>query len=311
MASKTSVGIIGMGAVGSSVAVSTLQGGAAQELLIYDRREERAEGEAMDLSHGSSFYPAAVVRSAPPEEMLATRAVVIAAGRGGSPDESRLELLRDNAEIIRQLARRFASYAGVVVVVTNPVDVLTYEFQRASGLPPERVIGTGTILDTARLRQVLGRELRVDPRSIHAQVVGEHGDSEVVLWSSATVGGMRLRQWAGWGRQLEQAVADEVRTAAYRIIQRKGSTNHAIGLSTAALLRWMLRGERRILTVSRVQDASAGLGDVALSLPTIVGADGAEQVIHPELDPEERAALERSARVLREAIQSVGEDQGR
>jgi L-lactate dehydrogenase len=306
MATKTSIGIIGMGAVGSSVAVSTLSGGAVQELLVHDRREERAEGEAMDLSHGSSFYPAATVRSARPEEMLTTRAVVIAAGRGGSPDESRLDLLRDNAEIIRELARRFASYSGVVVVVTNPVDVLTYEFQRASGLPPERVIGTGTILDTARLRQVLGRELRVDPRSIHAQVVGEHGDSEVVFWSSATVRGLRLRKWPGRSRELERAVADEVRTAAYQIIRRKGSTNHAIGLTTAALLKWMLRGERRILTVSRVQDGAAGLGDVALSLPTIVGVEGAEQVIEPELDADERTALDHSARVLREAIASVG-----
>jgi L-lactate dehydrogenase len=306
MSSRTSIGIIGTGWVGASVAISTLHSGAARELLLYDRREDVAEGEAMDLSHGSSFYPAATIRSAPPEEMLATSAVVIAAGRGGKPQESRLDLLRDNAATLRDLARRFTGYEGVVVVVTNPVDVLTYEFQKASGLPPERVIGTGTMLDTARLRQVLGRELRVDPRSIHAQVVGEHGDSEVVLWSSAMVGGTLLRRWPGWSGELEQRVAQEVRAAAYQIIRRKGATNHAIGLVTAALLRWMLRGERRILTVSRLQTGALGLREVALSLPTVVSSEGAVQVVEPDLDDAERAALERSAGVLRNAINSLG-----
>ncbi|HEX9939306.1 MAG TPA: hypothetical protein VGB15_19340 [Longimicrobium sp.] len=310
MAAKVSVGIIGMGWVGTSVAISTLQTGAVQELLLHDKREGLAEGEAMDLSHGSPFYPAATVRAAPPQEMLETSAVVIAAGRGGKPDETRLDLLRDNAALIRDLARHFVDYPGVVVVVTNPVDVLTYEFQQASGLPAQRVIGTGTMLDTARLRQVLGRELNLDPRSIHAQVVGEHGDSEVVLWSNAMVGGTLLRQWPGWSREMEERVATEVRTSAYQIIQRKGATNHAIGLVTAALLRWMLRGERRILTVSRVQDGALGVRNVALSLPTIVGADGASQVIAPDLEPEERAAFDRSADVLRQAIASVREPSG-
>ena len=274
-------------------------------MLLHDQRQDLAQGEAMDLSHGSSFYPAASVRSAPPEEMLSTSAVVIAAGRGGEPQESRLDLLRDNAVIIRDLAQHFVGYEGVVVIVTNPVDVLTYEFQNASGLPPERVIGTGTMLDTVRLRQALGCELNMDPRSVHAQVVGEHGDSEVVLWSSAMLGGTSLRKWPGWSTELEQNVAQEVRTAASQIIQRKGATNHAIGLVTATLLKWMLRGERRVLTVSRVQTGALGLREVALSLPTIVGSEGAMQVIEPDFDSEERAAFKRSAEVLQHAIASV------
>ena len=306
MPERISIGIIGTGWVGASVAISTLHTGAAQELLLFDKRTQVAEGEAMDLSHGSSFYPAAVVRSASLEEMRETSAIVVAAGRGGSPTESRLDLLRDNAAIIRDLAHGFTDYRGIVVVVTNPVDVLTHVFQQSSGLPPERVIGTGTMLDTARLRQVLGRELRMDPRSVHAHVLGEHGDSEVVAWSSAMIGGTRLRQWPDWSREIEQRVATEVRTAAYEIIQRKGSTNHAIGLVTATLLKWMLRGERRILNVSRVQTTVPGLEDVALSLPAIVGATGAEQVLEPDLDGEERAAFERSADVLREAIAAAG-----
>lgn len=305
MAAKSSIGIIGTGWVGSSVAISTLHSGFPEELLLYDAREAVAEGEAMDLAHGAPFYPTAQVRMAPPQDMLHTRAVVIAAGRGGSPSESRLDLLRDNARIIRDLAQNFTGYEGIVLVVTNPVDVLTYEFQQASGLPPERVIGTGTMLDTARLRQVLGRELDQNPRSIHAQVVGEHGDSEVVLWSSATLGGRALRDWPGWTVEKENAVAQEVRTAAYEIIQRKGATNHAIGLVTATLLKWMLRGERRILTVSRVQSGALGLQDVAISLPTVVGTGGAIEALEPNFSPDEREAFEHSSQVLKRAIASI------
>lgn len=311
MRTKVSIGIIGTGWVGTSVAISTLHSGIAQELLLHDQRQAVAEGEAMDLSHGAPFYPAAKVRSAPPEQMLDTSAVVIAAGRGGGPQESRLDLLRGNVAIIRELAEQFTEYQGVVVLVTNPVDVLTYEFQRASGLPPERVIGTGAMLDTSRLRQAIGRELQMDPRSVHAQLVGEHGDSGVVLWSSATVGGIRLREWAGWSSAQEQAVAEEVRTAAYEIIQRKGATNHAIGLVTAALLSWMLRGGRRVLTVSRVQTGALGLKNVALSLPTVVSAGGAVQVMEPNCDQRELAAIQQSADVLRRAIGSIAEEESK
>jgi len=191
----TSVGVIGTGWVGASVAISTLHGGFASELLLADSRREVAEGEAMDLAHGAAFYTTAAVRAVPVAEMLETSAVVIAAGRGGKAGESRLDLLRDNAKILRELGTKLRGYRGLVVVVTNPVDVLTYVIAESSGLPPERVIGTGTMLDTARLRQALGQELRVDPHSVHAQVVGEHGDSEVVLWSTAHVGGTPLRRW--------------------------------------------------------------------------------------------------------------------
>ena len=304
---NASVGIVGIGWVGASVAISALHSGVASELLLADVRGDVAEGEAMDLAHGASFYPAAQVRAATVEELIDTDAVVIAAGRGGKPGESRLELLRDNAKTVRELGKRLRDYRGLVIVVTNPVDVLTYVVTESSGLPPERVIGTGTMLDTARLRQVLGAELRLDPRSVHAQVIGEHGDSEVVLWSSAQVGGTALRSWPGWSRDREREVAERVRTAAYEIIKRKGATNHAIGLVTAALLRWTLRGERRVLTVSRVQSERAlGLRDVALSLPTIVGGDGATEVVVPEMDGAERDGLERSAEVLRNALASIG-----
>ena len=299
---EPTVGIIGTGWVGASVAISTLHSGVAGELLLHDARAQVAEGEAMDLSHGASFYPPARVRSAAIDELLETDAVVVAAGRHGGPRQTRLELLRENASLARELGRRFAGYKGIVVLVTNPVDVLTLVFQRACGLPPERVVGTGTLLDTSRLRQVLARELGIDARSVHAQVVGEHGDSEVVLWSSAAAGGIALREWPGWQRAREGALAEEVRTAAYEIIRRKGATNHAIGLATAALLRWMLRGENRVVTVSCLQPRDGPYAGVALSLPCIVGIGGAARVLAPAMDEDETARLARSADVLRSAI---------
>ncbi|HEX7154971.1 MAG TPA: L-lactate dehydrogenase [Thermoanaerobaculia bacterium] len=304
---KQTIGIIGTGWVGSSVAISTLHAGIAQEVLLHDRREEAAEGDAMDLAHGAPFYPAASVRTATIDAMRDSAAIVVSAGRGGRPGETRLDLLKDNAAAIRDIGERLRGYSGIIVMVTNPVDVLTYVMTEASGLPPSRVLGTGTMLDTARLRQILGHELRIDPRSVHAQVVGEHGYSEVVLWSGARAGGMNLRAWPGWSDALEARIAGEVRTAAYEIIRRKGATNHAIGLVTAALLKWMLRGERRVLTVSRVQEGACGLQDVALSLPAIVDTDGATQIIEPEMTAEEQARLHASAEVLRKALASLKE----
>jgi L-lactate dehydrogenase len=296
------IGVIGMGWVGSSVAISILHMGVATDLLVHDRDAALAEGEAMDLAHGASFYPAAKVRPTSIEEMRDADAVVISAGRGSTAGQSRLDLMRDNAVSVRSIASQLSGMRGILVIVTNPVDVMTFAATRASGLPAERVIGTGTMLDTARLRQVLGRELDLDPRAVHAHIIGEHGDSEVVLWSKARVGGLDLRAWPGWTREREPGLADEVRRAAYEIIARKGATNHAIGLVTAALLRWMLRGERRVLTVSRVQNGVLGLRDIAISLPTVVGRAGGVEIIDPKMNAEELAAFEHSAGVLRSSI---------
>jgi L-lactate dehydrogenase len=299
------IGIVGLGWVGSSVAISTLHSGIASELLLNDARPGLAEGEAMDLAHGDSFYSSARVGVAEVSEMRDCDAVVISAGRGGSPEESRLDLLRDNVRIVDEIATQLRGASGVLVVVTNPVDVMVRVATAASGLPPSRVIGTGTMLDTARLRQTLGLEFSVDPRSVHAQVVGEHGDSEVVLWSGARIGGARLSTWPEWNEARQKQVAERVRRAAYEIIRRKGATNHAIGLVTAALLRWMLRGAGRVVCVSRVQEGVLGLRDTALSLPTIVSPEGAVRVLEPDVTEEERQGILASARVLDEAWASV------
>lgn len=303
---KRRVAIIGTGWVGASIAISTLHQGIADELLLDDVRHEVAEGEAMDLAHGASFYPSANVRAATIEEIAAVDVIVVAAGRGGRPGESRLELLRENAAAISQIGRRLIAARGIVVMVTNPVDILTKVMTKVSGLPAARVVGTGTMLDTARLKHVVGHTVNVDPHSVHTHVVGEHGDSEVVLWSAARIAGVPLRDWPGWRPEREPALADEVRRGAYEIIRRKGATNHAIGLVTADLLRCLLRDERRVLTVSRVQDGVLGLQDLALSLPAIVGADGAADVLEPEMNSDERERLQLSADVLRGAATGAG-----
>jgi L-lactate dehydrogenase len=307
------IGLIGTGWVGASVAISTLHAGLATDLLLADARQAVAEGEAMDLAQGAAYYPSAEVRAASVAEIAEADVVVVAAGRNGKPGQARLELLRDNASLVRELGRQLAGCPGTVVMVTNPVDVLTRVMQEASGLPPERVLGTGTMLDSARLRQVLGRELGVDPRSVHAQVLGEHGDSEVVLWSQATVGGLLLRQWPGWSAEHETRIALAVRRSAYEIIARKGATNHAIGLVTADLLASLMRDDRRILPVSRVHHGRLATADgailqldgVALSVPAIVGQGGANEPLLPAMDQSELEALQRSADILRAAADTL------
>ena len=298
------IGIVGMGWVGTSIAASLLTRTATRELYLNDIRTGLAEGEAMDLAHAAPFLRAAMVRSATLSEMHGCDAVVIAAGRNGKPGESRLDLLRDNAGIVRTLGEQLRGFGGLLVVVTNPVDVLTHVLLAASGLPPARVIGSGTLLDTARMRHVIGTELGVSPQSVHMNVLGEHGDSQVAVFSSATVGTMPLRAWPGWERNKEAALSDRVRWAAREIIARKGATNHAIGLATAYLLKWALADEQRVLTVSRLQEGAGGLRDVCISLPAIVGRAGATQVLEPAVDDTERAALARSAEVLRQAYVS-------
>ena len=233
--------------------------------------------------------------------------VVIAAGRAGDASQTRLELLRDNAAITRDIGGRLqaASFRGIVIMLTNPVDVLTHVMTQASGLPASRVLGTGTMLETSRLRQMIGERLGIDPRSVHAQVVGEHGDSNVVLWSGARIGGRALRDWPGWKPEHENELGEAVRVAAYEIIRRKGATNHAIGLVTAQLLKAIFRDAQRVLTVSRVQQDACGIDGVALSLPAVVGRAGATTIVAPDMDAGEQDAFARSAAVLARAQQEA------
>ena len=300
-----SLGIIGLGWVGSSVAISVLHRGICQELLLNDARPGLAEGEAMDFNHGSSFFASTEVKAVDIEDMMHCHAIVITAGRGGSPTESRLDLLNDNIRIAKEISEQLSGFKGILIIVANPVDVLTYFYQKFTGLPVGRVIGTGTMLDTARLREMVGRYINVDPRSVHAKVIGEHGDSEVVLWSEADIGGTPLSQWKGWDTSYEEEIALKVKRAAYDIIQRKGATNHAIGLVTATLLKWILRGERRIITLSTVLNGPLGLSNIATSLPSLVSEYGVEEVLEVNMSKAEKAAFLHSAQVISDAIQGT------
>lgn len=302
---KNSIGIIGMGWVGASVAISILHRGICRELLLNDVREGIAEGEAMDLNHGTSFFPTANVKAAEIEEMLDCRAIVVTAGRGGSGKETRIQLLQDNIGIAREISRKLVGYTGILIVVANPVDVLTYFYQKYTAIPAHRVIGTGTLLDTSRLREAIATRLNIEPKTIHAHVVGEHGDSELVLWSRAAIGGLNLRDWSEWKRPFEKEIEEEVRTAAYEIIRRKGATNHAIGLVTAELLKWIFRGERRVVTLSSVLSGEYGLSELAISLPVIISENGVDRVLEMELKEEETMRLKKSAEVIKDAIRSV------
>ncbi|QNL20627.1 L-lactate dehydrogenase [Hyphobacterium sp. CCMP332] len=300
-----SIGIIGMGWVGTGVASSILHKGICRELLLNDARKEIAEGEAMDFNHGSPFYSSAEVRAVEIEEMLNCKAIVITAGRGGKPDESRLDLLKENIKIVKNISAKLKGFKGILIIVANPVDILTYFYQKYTKLPPGQVIGTGTMLDTARLREMIGKKLALEPKSVHAQVIGEHGDSEVVLWSRAMIGGIPLREWKDWNSEYESEIGERVRRAAYEIIKRKGATNHAIGLVTATLLKWILRGEKRIINLSTLISGPYGINDIAISLPSMVSNKGVIDVLELKMTDSESKALQKSVRVISDAINSV------
>lgn len=302
---KTSIGIIGLGWVGASTALSILHKGICKELLLNDIKPGLAEGEAMDLNHGSSFYPACKIRASEIRDMKNCDAIVITAGRGSKPGETRLDLLNENVKIANQISAELDGFKGILIIVANPVDILTYYYQKFTQIPANKVIGTGTMLETARLREIIGRNLEIDPRNIHAQVIREHGDSNVTLWSSATIGSMKLRNWESWNTESEPEIEDKVRNAAYEIIKRKGATNHAIGLVTATLLKWILKGNRRIVNVSSLISNKYGLSDVALSLPSLIDENGISKILDLELSQKEKEKLERSSNIIKEAIESI------
>jgi L-lactate dehydrogenase len=302
---KRSIGIIGTGAVGTSIAISILHTGIADELLFWNRNMDHAEGEAMDLAHGASWYSTTSINVTTIEKMKSADIIVIAAGKAQQPGESRLDLIKENAKIIHHIGAQLTDYQGIIVVVTNPVDILTKVLMSSSGLPATRVIGTGTMLDTARLKHGLGKILNIDPHSVHAQVIGEHGDSEVILWSSVRIGGLALDNLPHWDWHLKEKIENDVKLAAYRIIQKKGATNHAVGLASANLLKCILRNEHRVLTVSHNQDCINNHKGVTLSLPSVVGEDGILEVLMPKMSTDEEDNLMHSAKIINAAYEEI------
>ncbi|HEY6057429.1 MAG TPA: L-lactate dehydrogenase [Candidatus Limnocylindrales bacterium] len=310
--SPSRVGVVGVGNVGATFAFSLVLSGTASEIVLVDANEERVEGEAMDLNHSVPFTRPTRIWAGTYEDLAGVAVTVISAGAGQRPGESRLDLIKRNAAIFRQVVPQVAEHNpdGVIVIATNPVDILTYEAWKISGLPPSRVFGSGTILDTARFRYLLSEHFRVDPRSVHAFIVGEHGDSEVPVWSLANIAGMQLRDYsAAIGLAYEQAAMDEIfaqtRDAAYRIIERKGATYYAVAAGLMRIVEAILRDQRTVLSVSSLISDYYGVDDVCLSLPTVISRRGVEGVLRLELDRTEAHGFRHSAEVLRSYLDEL------
>src|SRR5436309_1096218 len=304
------VSIIGGGGlVGSSAAYALQCGGIVSHVCLIDANADAARGHALELLHGACMTSDQRLSAGTMEDVATSNVVVVTAGLRRKPDESRLDLINRNVDLFLGLLDQMKS-AGLkedsyLIVVSNPVDVLTYLAVRRSGLPWQRVLGLGTQLDTARFRSYLARRLQVPPTQVNALILGEHGDSMVPIWSSATIAGLPMDQWPGFTPQLQKEVFEETKTAGAQVIKLKGGSGFAVGLSIREVVHSVALDSRRVLPVSTLQLGAYGLRDVCLSVPTVVGCGGARQHIELALTQKERLGLQQSARTLRDTIQQV------
>jgi L-lactate dehydrogenase len=308
------IAVVGAGSVGATLAYACLIGGVARTIALYDVNAAKTRAETLDLNHGLQFVPmATVVGSDDIEVCRGADLVVVTAGAKQKPGQTRLELAAANVALCRQLVPRLLEVAGdaIMLLVTNPVDVVTYAALKFSGLPPRRVFGSGTVLDSSRLRLLVAQHCGVAVQNVHAYIAGEHGDSEIPLWSSASIGSIPLLRWEVPGRPAldEAARAEIVRQvvgAAEEIIRGKGATNYAVGLAATRIVEAVLRDQRQVLPVSSLLDGVDGIRDVCLSVPSVVDRGGVETVLPVPLSPEEAQGLRRSAETVRGVIRSLG-----
>ncbi len=308
------VAIIGAGSVGASMAYACLIRHSARSVVLYDINTAKVQAEVLDLAHGAQFTGSAEVQGGDDASLLeGSHVVVVTAGAKQEPGQTRLDLAATNVSLLEKLMPVLLERApdAVFVLVTNPCDVLTVAAQRISGLPANRVLSSGTVLDSSRLRLLLARRAQVSPSSVHANIVGEHGDSEFALWSQARIGPVPLREWTAKGQQpfsteeLER-ISHDVRNAAYRVIEGKGATNFAIGLAGARIIEAVLGDQHAILPVSTVHDGYKGYSGVAFSMPSIVDGAGVNTVLDVALSPEEEQLLSASAEALQQTQQTLG-----
>ncbi|MCI2242415.1 L-lactate dehydrogenase [Adlercreutzia faecimuris] len=306
------VAVIGCGFVGAASAFALLESGLFSEMVLIDVDAERAEGEALDISHGMAFASPMSIYAGTYDDIADAGVIVVTAGVGQKPGETRIDLVHRNVEVFRGIMGeiRARDCGGILLVVSNPVDVLTYAAIRLSGMPESRVIGSGTVLDTARLKQIIGERLEVDPRNVHARILGEHGDSEIIAWSSAHVAGIPLEDFYnmradGSYDDFRREMTDLVRNAAYEIIRRKKATYYGIALTVKRICEAIVRDEKSVLSVSNVLHGEFGIEDVALSTPCIVGRGGIEGRLPPSLNYAEQQSLKASAALLREVIDGI------
>ena len=310
---KPKIAIIGAGNVGSTFAFSLMISGLAREIVLIDKNESLAIGECMDLNHGLSFAHPTKIYAAGFEGCVDADIVVITAGANQKPDETRTDLVNKNVVIFKDIVPAVAKYAkdAILLVVTNPVDILTYVTLKLSGFPSNRVIGSGTVLDTARLKYMISDYAKVDPGNIHAYIIGEHGDTELPVWSNATIGGMDIETYCSEYAQQGNAKNElkeiflKVKNSAYEIIKRKGATNYSIALSLVKITRSILRDENSILPVSTLITDYYGISDVCISIPSIVNIHGVEQYVRIDLSDEEQELFKHSANTLKGFIRGI------
>jgi len=296
--------------VGGTYAFDLIMSGIAGEIVLVDKDERKAESQAMDLSHGLSFTPPANIRAGSIEDCAGCDIVVVTAGAAQEPGQIRLDLVGKNVEIFRRIIPEIASSAPdtILLIVTNPVDVLTYAALELSGFPPGRVMGSGTVLDTARFRYMIGRHCDIDIRNVHAHIIGEHGDTELPVWSLANIGGMPLAEYCalcGRGcdfREELESIFEEVKDSAYKIVEAKGATAYGVSRALVRITEAIVRDENAVLPVSSLMDGRYDIRDVCLGCPAIVNAGGVERLVTLTLNDEELEMLRASASTVRGVI---------
>ncbi|MBT8356000.1 MAG: L-lactate dehydrogenase [Desulfofustis sp.] len=306
------VGIIGAGLVGSTAAYSLALSGAAREIILIDRNERLAQAQAEDILHATPFSSTVRVRASGYNGLRGCSLVILSCGVAQQEGESRLELLNRNVEVFRSVIPEVLEFApeAILLVVSNPVDIMTSVVSTLSGLPVGKVIGSGTILDTARFRTLIGEHLDIAPQSVHAYVLGEHGDSEVLAWSSVKIGGVPLYDFATQterpiDEEIKLRIDNKVRRAAYLIIEGKGATYFGVGGGINRIARAIDKDEGAVLTLSNLESPYGDLQGVSLSLPRVLGAEGIRRTIIPSLNPEEDKLLRTSAEILRDAAKDL------
>lgn len=305
--------VIGAGFVGSTTAYTIMLDGFFQEIVLIDINKDKAEGDALDMAHGTSFLKPVSIYSGDYRDCAEADIVVITAGVNQKVGETRIDLLKRNADIFKDIIENVMKYAPddvILLTVTNPVDVLTYITYKLSGLPKNQVIGSGTVLDTSRLKYLMSRHTGIDARYCHTYIIGEHGDSEVAAWSITNIAGMSMKNFfENYGKCTDedlQMMYNEVKNSAYEIIQKKGATYYAIAAAVARIVECIAGAENSILTISSVLDGEYGIRDIALSVPTQVSGYGTERVLDVPFSENEIAGLRSSAQTLKESLKSIG-----
>lgn len=311
--SPTKIAIIGAGNVGATFAYALLQSGLASEIVLIDANQTKAEGEAMDLNHAVPFVQPTRIWAGNYNDCKGASITIVTAGSGQKPGETRLDLVNRNVEIFKKIIPEIVSNNpdGLIIVATNPVDVLSYASWKISGLPANRIIGSGTILDTARFRYLLSQHAGVDPRSVHAFIIGEHGDSEVPVWSLANIAGMRLQDYCKancreYGPEVWEDIYKQTRDAAYEIILRKGATYYAVANGLLRIVEAILRNQNTVLSVSTYMEGLFGISDVYTSLPCVIGKSGINRTMNLILNDIETRSLQKSAGIISKVIDEAG-----